>query len=1305
MAEFQYILYNTVNYMGPERSKHCNLCDQDIKPRGWTTHRKSCEMKAAKRQWDQVIVDAIRKEKVSDLSSRLDKPQSAIRIPVPVEMQNHAELLNVDFGYDDPVIGPGPSALNEPEVEAAVPTFNQDDIKIEYHPSSGIEAKLCHCCAVGKEKLTFKNHKDIHNIWEAASHRITKFTKEVISVLFTGDEGPREYDLLPHFTFDAHQLLKFDGNTFVSFVDEPFTARDIWDVQSQLPPGGKPLAYILYADKTKLSSFGTAKGEVKAVKDEKLHSRKPSRVDFKNTVWHKSFARIISLLASKSQTGQWLECLDGVTRWFFLCILILSVDFKEHSLRRPVGYFKIISWANIERVTSNFPRWQNLWHPNHIIGVTFTDSFVHEDISKMIIYATHDVLTKTDSPLGYFLLRCVHLYLEMDMYAALEVHTVNTIKEGRHTVQAFTALMKQYMTQTADDNAKGATCNYNTKLNEQMHGPLKDWYLNRTNFKNVAEQILRIDHWLLVADDMGRHISDFDEYSQRKSDSDGEDDDALDDENTDIGPGADSISTLDPSQHCNPRFFNTLCFDWVFIRTQNGIILGRLVFLFQCTIGNDILSLALIHPFDAPTGPRPQQDKQLNLLRVCAQPRAKAKFFSVQLIIHGALLVQDSGGNPLDYFVVDTINTDMFLCRSKFDLVLILKRSHPRMNSLGNMGPDGKHMAIGMEKERDKEWEKEQHGNDDDDDLNKDRRSIPYLPTLPTPPLLNQKQYHPPDHHHLWGHDCTLALLDPTTLICLHEVVHTRPYSQDRNNIVIVLTVHQPQLQSMIHISLSISQTTIQQPCGGPLPMTRDSELQPDGTMRTDEKQGNLPSIIHWAAAPPLPPLPPSIIITKNDTMSNSSRRADSDTTSNFPEEQQLHMFYYSSLSIYYEFCTTLLRQTVMSHVSWPSTADSSKSDSKWDGQSTADADHISIPGPGASKGELFEMLKMLQVRMQKLQEENRTIKEENKTLHAEKPNVHEETISIYARKYGMMIEMFPKSAFLDKLYHHFPELLHKVMESSYFSDLVMKSIPDARANEIKKLRGVAELKEDRSLKTVFGNWLLLAREHPQILKASLRGITSFHHTSSGGGAHTNSMKWSVQQVMLGCITWAAVLAIFSLSPDTEFSSTGIGKSDQVEDEAHSLDSSVHEDFTNTIDRALAALDMESSDDETETAADVTGPGTPTATALERHVNALASESISQPILSTQRWHTTEAPIVDNVATNNGTAADLEDAAAATPQADEVGAAVISSSGEVLQEAADNLSSTRGRSKKSKRGRKATTPAMATDRTTRQAHK
>ncbi|KAG1879728.1 hypothetical protein F4604DRAFT_1922928 [Suillus subluteus] len=319
-----------------------------------------------------------------------------------------------------------------------------------------------------------------------------------------------------------------------------------------------------------------------------------------------------------------------------------------------------------------------------------------------------------------------------------------------------------------------------------------------------------------------------------------------------------------------------------------------------------------------------------------------------------------------------------------------------------------------------------------------------------------------------------------------------------------------------------------------------------------------------------------------------------------------------------------------MSHVTTSTTHPSSDTESLSDFDVLGgDPEHISIPGPSASKGELLETLKALQVQMQRLQAENRSIKEENKTLHADKPkrkrradtqhefSVHEDTITIYARKHGMMVEMFPSSellnkkrpasptafdsseryvtaateetAFLDELYRHFPELLHKVMESSFFSDLVLKSIPDARANEIKKLRGVAgdifglpakyftnpqydrasvpeirqllgvtstsnvvyktfppvlfpKLIEDKSLKTVFGNWELLAR----ILKASLHGVASLHQESSGGGAHTNSLKWSVHQITPGSIAWAAVIVIFLLSPDTEFSNSSTGKKSNI---------------------------------------------------------------------------------------------------------------------------------------------------------------
>ncbi|KAG1903184.1 uncharacterized protein F5891DRAFT_947957, partial [Suillus fuscotomentosus] len=126
--------------------------------------------------------------------------------------------------------------------------------------------------------------------------------------------------------------------------------------QSQLPEGAKPLTFILYADKTKLSNAGTVKaypiiaqlvnlptdiwngegisggyivGWLPVVKEDKEFAKKPGWVNFKNTVWHKAFSRILSSLSSKSKMGQWFKCLDQLLHWFFLSILILSADYEE----------------------------------------------------------------------------------------------------------------------------------------------------------------------------------------------------------------------------------------------------------------------------------------------------------------------------------------------------------------------------------------------------------------------------------------------------------------------------------------------------------------------------------------------------------------------------------------------------------------------------------------------------------------------------------------------------------------------------------------------------------------------------------------------------------------------------------------------------------------------------------------------------------------------------------------------------------------------------------------------------------------
>lgn len=102
---------------------------------------------------------------------------------------------------------------------------------------------------------------------------------------------------------------------------------------------------------------------------------------------------------------------------------------------------------------------------------------------------------------------------------------------------------------------------------------------------------------------------------------------------------------------CNPKFYGTPHFDCVFIQMTDKVIFGRLLFLFECAVGDITLSSALIHPFDALTGIWLRKDKHLNFYRVWARPHTQAEFFSVRSIICGAFLMLDGS---TDYLVVDT---------------------------------------------------------------------------------------------------------------------------------------------------------------------------------------------------------------------------------------------------------------------------------------------------------------------------------------------------------------------------------------------------------------------------------------------------------------------------------------------------------------------------------------------------------------------------------------------------------------------------------------------------------------------------
>jgi hypothetical protein len=60
---------------------------------------------------------------------------------------------------------------------------------------------------------------------------------------------------------------------------------------------------------------------------------------------------------------------------------------------------------------------------------------------QMIIFMAQNVLSHTNSELGHLLLCCIRCYVDLDIDAALEVHTEDTIAAGRDALSQFSTLM------------------------------------------------------------------------------------------------------------------------------------------------------------------------------------------------------------------------------------------------------------------------------------------------------------------------------------------------------------------------------------------------------------------------------------------------------------------------------------------------------------------------------------------------------------------------------------------------------------------------------------------------------------------------------------------------------------------------------------------------------------------------------------------------------------------------------------------------------------------------------------------------
>ncbi|KAG1799640.1 hypothetical protein EV424DRAFT_1332400 [Suillus variegatus] len=112
---------------------------------------------------------------------------------------------------------------------------------------------------------------------------------------------------------------------------------------------------------------------------------------------------------------------------------------------------------------------------------------------------------------------------------------------------------------------------------------------------------------------------------------------------------------------CSPNFYGSPRYDCVMVNTANTPFFARLVYMFSCLVGGTEFPLALIHPYDVGiANSRRRRDNDMGLWRVRAKPRSSSEIISVRSIVRGAALARNPETDG-DYFVIHTVDTDMFL--------------------------------------------------------------------------------------------------------------------------------------------------------------------------------------------------------------------------------------------------------------------------------------------------------------------------------------------------------------------------------------------------------------------------------------------------------------------------------------------------------------------------------------------------------------------------------------------------------------------------------------------------------------------
>ncbi|KAG2096721.1 uncharacterized protein F5147DRAFT_747547 [Suillus discolor] len=592
----------------------------------------------------------------------------------------------------------------------------------------------------GNTNFTLRSHTELLRAWDLAASQMTPFEKYIIPVQHKKEV--LEFDmhvwplwdwamdmlseplLAPHFVWDMQHLYKHDRTDYKCFIHEPWTADHWWHIQSSLPSNGAPFAIILYADKTHLSSSGAVKGYPiiarcanLPVPEDSGEDGKLSYTNLKCVVWHESFFKLLESIILYAKMGFMHECVM-VLIWGTNChcpcpvCLIPATKLYDHTMTYPLWTAEEVQAHNVFwRVLNSDPHGiisqdsLHLWHMGLFGRHKFEDlkkrvenlgceALKKVDDQWQILYASHNILTHSKDRASYALLQCITSYLELDMYILLDVHTTDTIATREAELLVYQKLLERTKNWNfpkvhsgrhifRDVLEKGASL--------ELH-PIKCAYLRQTNHKDVANQLLKLDHISLVSELIHSCINHLNKEHLRhllserelKDDENETKDDQMFAGHIHLGSPQSPIGFDLLHEHrylkvnyesfidwklatdylrCNPSFYGHEWRDCTLIRSHNKDGNDRNIFY---VVSEQTLDLALVQPMDSLLSTRCTADRDLRFTRLHARPTASSEFISLHSIIHGALLVPSYDSNT-DFFVVDYVDTDMFLhSRRKF---------------------------------------------------------------------------------------------------------------------------------------------------------------------------------------------------------------------------------------------------------------------------------------------------------------------------------------------------------------------------------------------------------------------------------------------------------------------------------------------------------------------------------------------------------------------------------------------------------------------------------------------------------------